>query len=216
MQEFYLSLWFIIPVAILGSCCTWCCLAHCIFLPFCVCLKRKHKLNQFSLITDGNQPFKILCAHRGGSAERMENTMAAFKHAVSLDMNMLECDVHLSRDGHVVVSHDDTLGRMCGEEFAGKRVSDFNFNDLPRYQKTVSMHLTPGEYHMRDDEEGTFPLLRDMFRECPDALISIDMKERDEILISKVNEMIIEFDREDKTVWGSMFKEQHQAAQSKN
>ena len=33
------------------------------------------------------------------------------------------------------------------------------------------------------------------------------MKERDEILINKVNEMIIEFNREDKTVWGSMFKE---------
>ena len=41
--------------------------------------------------------------------------MAAFKHAVSLDMNMLECDVHMSKDGQVVVSHDDTLGRMCGD-----------------------------------------------------------------------------------------------------
>ena len=69
---------------------------------------------------------------------------------------------------------------------------------------------------MRDDEDGKFPLLREMFRECPDALISIDMKERDEILITKVNEMIIEFNREDKTVWGSMFKEQHLMAQTKN
>ena len=42
------------------------------------------------------------------------------------------------------------------------------------------------------------------------------MKEKDEILISKVNEMIIEFNREDKTVWGSMFQNQHLLAQKKN
>ena len=185
-------------------------------MPFCVCLKRRHKLDQFSLITDGNQPFKILCAHRGGSAERMENTIAAFEHAVSLGMNMLECDVHMTKDGQVVVSHDDTLGRMCGEQYQGKRISDFSFNELPTYQKTVSMHLSPGDYQMRDDEDGKFPLLREMFRTCPNSLISIDMKERDAILITKVNEMIIEFNREDKTVWGSMFKEQHRMAQTKN
>ena len=97
-----------------GICITWCCLAHCIFLPFCTCLKRHHKLNQFSLITDPEQPFKILSAHRGGSAERVENTIGAFKHAVSLDMNLLELDVHLSKDGEVVIAHDETLGRMCG------------------------------------------------------------------------------------------------------
>ena len=104
-----------ICLLLLGSCIIWCCLAHCIFLPFCTCLKRNHKLNQFSLITDDNQPFKILSAHRGGSAERVENTIAAFKHAVSLDMNLLELDVHLSKDGEVVIAHDETLGRMCGE-----------------------------------------------------------------------------------------------------
>ena len=69
------------------------------------------------------------------------------------------------------------------------------------------MHMTQGDYNLRDDEDGRFPLLREMFQEFPNTLISIDMKERDEILINKVNEMIIEFNREDKTVWGSMFKE---------
>lgn len=50
-------------------------------------------------------------AHRGGAALRPENTLAAFDHAVSLGVDALECDVHLSRDGEVVVIHDDTLDR---------------------------------------------------------------------------------------------------------
>ncbi len=50
-------------------------------------------------------------AHRGGSKLRPENTLAAFTHAQSLGADAIECDVHLSRDGEVVVIHDFTLDR---------------------------------------------------------------------------------------------------------
>jgi glycerophosphoryl diester phosphodiesterase len=50
-------------------------------------------------------------AHRGGSKLRPENTFAAFDHAVALGVDAIECDVHLSRDGEVVVIHDATLER---------------------------------------------------------------------------------------------------------
>jgi len=50
-------------------------------------------------------------AHRGGSKLRPENTLAAFDHAVTLGVDALECDVHLSSDGEPVVIHDPTLDR---------------------------------------------------------------------------------------------------------
>src|SRR5207253_1967579 len=50
-------------------------------------------------------------AHRGGAALRPENTIAAFDHGLSLGADGLELDVHLSRDGVVVVHHDATLER---------------------------------------------------------------------------------------------------------
>jgi glycerophosphoryl diester phosphodiesterase len=53
----------------------------------------------------------VAIAHRGGSRLRPENTLAAFDHALSLGVDGLECDVHLSQDGEVVVIHDDTLDR---------------------------------------------------------------------------------------------------------
>lgn len=52
---------------------------------------------------------------------------------MSLGLNLMECDVHLSKDGEVVVSHDDKLGRMCGSEFKDKRYTDYNFNELPKF-----------------------------------------------------------------------------------
>lgn len=56
-------------------------------------------------------PFPRACAHRGGSAERPENTLLAFEHAASLGIRYVETDLHLTRDGVLVCHHDETLDR---------------------------------------------------------------------------------------------------------
>jgi glycerophosphoryl diester phosphodiesterase len=50
-------------------------------------------------------------AHRGASAYEPENTLRAFECAIQQGATMLELDVHLSRDGHVLVIHDPDLSR---------------------------------------------------------------------------------------------------------
>lgn len=50
-----------------------------------------------------------LIAHRGGAGWRVENTLAAFAHAIERGAAGAELDVHLSADGQVIVHHDDTL-----------------------------------------------------------------------------------------------------------
>ncbi len=50
-------------------------------------------------------------AHRGASAEAPENTLPAFARALGLGADGIEFDVQLSRDGHPVVIHDETLER---------------------------------------------------------------------------------------------------------
>jgi glycerophosphoryl diester phosphodiesterase len=53
----------------------------------------------------------LVFAHRGGGALAPENTIAAFDNGLALGADGLELDVHLSRDGRVVVHHDRTLDR---------------------------------------------------------------------------------------------------------
>jgi glycerophosphoryl diester phosphodiesterase len=53
----------------------------------------------------------LVVAHRGFSGTAPENTLLAFKKALELGVDMIELDVHLSKDGEVVVIHDDTLNR---------------------------------------------------------------------------------------------------------
>ena len=53
----------------------------------------------------------LIGGHRGNPAEQPENTLASFASAIELGVDMIECDVHLSSDGELVVIHDHTLDR---------------------------------------------------------------------------------------------------------
>lgn len=53
----------------------------------------------------------LLAAHRGGALLWPENSLLAFRNAIALGVDFLELDVHLSKDGEVLVIHDPLLDR---------------------------------------------------------------------------------------------------------
>ena len=57
----------------------------------------------------------IVCAHRGESYSVPENTMLAFKTAVKKKADWVEMDVHKTKDGKIIVSHDDYIERVSGK-----------------------------------------------------------------------------------------------------
>ncbi|MCK6528125.1 glycerophosphodiester phosphodiesterase [Myxococcota bacterium] len=64
----------------------------------------------------------LVVGHRGAMGYRPENTMASFRHAVELGADLVELDVHLSRDGVLVAIHDETLERTTdGAGLVGER-----------------------------------------------------------------------------------------------
>jgi glycerophosphoryl diester phosphodiesterase len=56
----------------------------------------------------------LIIAHRGASVEAIENTRSAFVAALRSGAQMLETDLHLTRDGHLVIHHDATTDRLMG------------------------------------------------------------------------------------------------------
>ncbi|HEY1421719.1 MAG TPA: glycerophosphodiester phosphodiesterase family protein [Candidatus Dormibacteraeota bacterium] len=53
----------------------------------------------------------LLGGHRGNPAQQPENTLRSFRSAIEAGCDLIECDVHLSSDGRLVVIHDHTLER---------------------------------------------------------------------------------------------------------
>lgn len=73
----------------------------------------------------GQLPFCI--GHRGASGHTRENTLAAFRLAAELGAEMWELDTQLTKDGVVVVSHDDHLERVFGVD---RRISEMTAAEL--------------------------------------------------------------------------------------
>jgi glycerophosphoryl diester phosphodiesterase len=73
----------------------------------------------------GHLPFCI--GHRGASGHARENTLAAFRLAAELGAEMWELDTQMTRDGVVVVSHDDHLGRVFDVD---RRISQMTATEL--------------------------------------------------------------------------------------
>lgn len=56
--------------------------------------------------------YPLIAAHRGGAGLWPENSLTAFRNAIRLPVDLIEFDVHRSKDGLLVVHHDATLDRM--------------------------------------------------------------------------------------------------------
>jgi glycerophosphoryl diester phosphodiesterase len=74
-------------------------------------------------------------AHRGARAFAPENTLAAFQKAKNFGCQMFEMDVRMSKDGQLVVHHDEQLTRCTDvkAKFPGRKtyfVSDFTYDEL--------------------------------------------------------------------------------------
>lgn len=118
---------------------------------------------------DGEHPLRF--AHRGSRILWPENTAVAFEGAVELGYLYLETDVRITRDGVVVVFHDETLDRTTNGQ--GK-VSDWLFEDLK--------HLDTGWWF---DPDSDYPhrggvaevsSLEEIFERFPEQRFNIDLK----------------------------------------
>ncbi len=71
-----------------------------------------------------------ILAHRGASAYAPENTMEAFRLGVEQQADGFEIDIHVTKDGEIVVIHDDTIDRTSD---GSGSVSDMTLAELKRF-----------------------------------------------------------------------------------
>jgi glycerophosphoryl diester phosphodiesterase len=79
-----------------------------------------------------NRP--LIIAHRGGAHESTENTIGAFQRAVTVGADGIETDIRLTRDGVIVIYHDEYFGRVEGLAAAQRTrlISDMTYSELSR------------------------------------------------------------------------------------
>lgn len=119
-----------------------------------------------------NRNKTLIIAHRGASYDAPENTLAAVQLAWEQDADGVEVDIQLSRDGHVVVFHDEDTTRFDAN---GRNVRDLTLDELRR--------LDVGSHKGERWQGERIPLLSDVLSHIPPGkVILIEIKCGPEII----------------------------------
>ncbi|MDN4606768.1 glycerophosphodiester phosphodiesterase [Sporosarcina highlanderae] len=108
----------------------------------------------------------FIIAHRGASAYEPENTLPSFELAEKLDADFIELDVHLTKDGELIVMHDDEVDRTT--ESIGK-IKDYTLAEL----KELTANKDKGKIVAvsgGDEEAYEIPTLSEVFDEMEDDI----------------------------------------------
>lgn len=110
-------------------------------------------------------PGPLVIAHRGASGHAPENTLAAFRMARELGADGVELDVRLTRDGEVVVFHDENLRRVARREAP---IHALTLTELRRLDVGGWFHAAFGGERV--------PTLAEVFDAIPGLLVNVEIK----------------------------------------
>lgn len=128
--------------------------------------------------------------HRGAAGLAPENTIPSFALGLALGADMLELDVHASRDGVVVVFHDPTLERTTNGTGALRERSLYELQELDAgYNFTRD-----GRDHPYRGHGLRIPTLESVLKDFPLAYCNIEIKQADPPMVAQVVEIIERLD----------------------
>ncbi|MCR5214591.1 MAG: glycerophosphoryl diester phosphodiesterase membrane domain-containing protein [Eubacterium sp.] len=139
-------------------------------------------------------------AHRGACKEAPENTLAAFELAIEEGADVIELDVRQTKDGEIVIMHDESLYRTCGVK---KKVGKLTYDELKGYSAGAKFKGANKELYK--DEK--IPTLREAIELIDDrAALNIELKpaKTDKDLVESVAAIVAEYDLYDDCVVTSM------------
>ncbi|MCT8137997.1 glycerophosphodiester phosphodiesterase [Anaerobacillus sp. CMMVII] len=116
-------------------------------------------------------PKPLVISHRGGSTFP-ENTLPGFQHSIDIGVDVIEFDVHMTKDGHLVVIHDFTVDRTTDGQ---GRVDSFTLAEIKELDAGYSYTNTEGLFIFRN-QGITIPTVREVFEEFPNNYMNIELK----------------------------------------
>ena len=110
-------------------------------------------------------------AHRGASGDYPENTMLSFRKSLEIGVDGIELDVHKSKDGKLVVIHDEDIQRT----FKGKGlVKDYTLEELQQF--------TCRKFEFVNNDHCKIPTLRDVFELIKDEDITLNIEAKTDLI----------------------------------
>ncbi len=147
----------------------------------------------------------LVISHQGGDFLWPSNTLYAFENSVELGVDILEFDIHGSKDGELVVIHDDTVDRTTDGSGLVKEQTVSELKAL-----NAGHNWSPerkGERFPYRDLNLEIPLLTEVFDAFPNEHMSIEIKQLEPSITQSLCDLIREYKLETQVLVGSFHPE---------
>lgn len=158
-------------------------------------------------------PIPRVVAHRGDSHNFPENTLEAFISAVNMGIDVIETDVHLTRDGHVVIWHDPTLDRNTN---GTGMVEDHTLEELKQLDAGYTFTQDGGKTFPFRGKDVHLATLEEALEACPNQRFNIDLKSKDPAIVDTFESIITAHKAEDRVLCASFHLRNLQLMREKN
>ncbi len=133
------------------------------------------------------QPIPRVVAHRGDSHAYPENTLHAFESASRMGVDIIETDVHLTKDKEVVIWHDNTLERNTD----GKgKVEDFTLKELKELDAGYTFTKDGGKSFPFRGKGVKMITLDEALQECRNQRFNVDLKSKDPQIVDAFTQVV--------------------------
>ena len=116
----------------------------------------------------------LVIAHRGGPSLGPESTLYTFRKAVKLGVDVLEMDVRSTRDGQLIILHDDTVSRTTN---ATGPVQNYTLVDLKKLDAAHRWSPDNGQTFPLRNKGIQIPTLPEVFKAFPQTKLNLEIKE---------------------------------------
>jgi glycerophosphoryl diester phosphodiesterase len=123
-----------------------------------------------------NKP--LVFAHQGAENLWPSNTLFAFQHAAALGVDVLDTDMHMTKDGVLVLMHDQTVDRTTDGTGA---IRDLTLDEIKRLDAGYRFSADDGQTFPYRGQGLTVPTLEELFQAFPDKRFGIEIKQTDPI-----------------------------------
>lgn len=149
-------------------------------------------------------PYPLVIAHQGGDGLWPGNTLYAFERAAELGVDVLEMDLHISKDGVLVLMHDESVDRTT--DGAGS-IEEMTLAELKTLDAGYSWSKDDGQTFPFRGQGITIPTLEEIFQAFPDYRITIEIKKTENSMAAPFCSMVREYEMQDKILVASFHDE---------
>jgi len=146
--------------------------------------------------------YPLVIAHQGGDGIWPGDTLYAYKNAVDIGVDVLEMDIHITKDGELVLMHDEAVDRTTN---GTGEIESMTLAELKQLDAGYNWSADEGKTFPFRGQGVTITALKEVFQSFPEMHMTIEIKKSNASMIKPFCNLIRSYNMQDKILVASFY-----------